>query len=129
MRARVGLALSVAGLLVAGGVIFAQHSPSLPDLQCTWNGSTLTPLQRPQPFSDRSAFTPEEAAEWVRGTPDRVRSRLSTPNDRQVQSDLDAASVEFENMPLDGLRTSLIVDPANGMLPPLLPRAQARIAE
>ena len=32
-------------------------------------------------------------------------------------------------MPLDGLRTSLIVDPANGMLPPLLPAAQARIAD
>jgi hypothetical protein len=32
-------------------------------------------------------------------------------------------------MPLDGLRTSLIVDPPNGMLPPLLPVAQARIAD
>jgi hypothetical protein len=32
-------------------------------------------------------------------------------------------------MPLDGLRTSLIVDPANGMLPPLLSAAQARIAD
>ena len=64
---------------------------------------------------------------WVRETPDRVRSRLPTPDDRQVQSDLDDTSVEFENMPLDGLRTSLIVDPENGILPPLLPVAQARI--
>jgi hypothetical protein len=31
-------------------------------------------------------------------------------------------------MPLDGLRTSLIIDPPDGMLPPLLPVAQARIA-
>ena len=31
-------------------------------------------------------------------------------------------------MHLDGLRTSLIVDPSNGMLPPLLPAAQARVA-
>jgi hypothetical protein len=30
-------------------------------------------------------------------------------------------------MPLDGLRTSLIVDPPNGMLPPLLPAAQQRV--
>jgi hypothetical protein len=31
-------------------------------------------------------------------------------------------------MPLDGLRTSLIVDPPDGMLPPLLPAAQERKA-
>jgi len=127
MRARVIL-LSIAALLVGGRAIVAQHS-SIPDLQGTWNGSTLTPFQRPQQFKDRSAFTPEEAAEWVQGTEARVRSRLPTPDDRQVQSDLDDAAVEFENMPLDGLRTSLIVDPENGMLPPLLPVAQARIAE
>jgi hypothetical protein len=127
MRARVVL-LSIAALLAAGRGAFAQPSSSPPDLEGTWNGSTLTPLQRPAQFRDRSAFTPEEAAEWVRATPDRVRSRLPTQDDRQVQSDLDDTSVEFENMPLDGLRTSLIVDPENGMLPPLLPVAQARVA-
>ncbi|MGH9140946.1 MAG: hypothetical protein ACRD3J_28535 [Thermoanaerobaculia bacterium] len=36
--------------------------------------------------------------------------------------------MEVENIRLDGLRTSLIVDPANGALPPLLPSAQARVA-
>jgi hypothetical protein len=46
-----------------------------------------------------------------------------------MQIDIDADSVEVENMPLDGLRTSLIVDPADGMLPPLLPAAKARIAD
>jgi len=97
-------------------------------VQGTWNGSTRTPLQRPQQFIDRSAFTPEEAAEYLRATPDRVRSRLPTVADRQVQIDLDDTFAEVERMPLDGLRTSLIVDPANGSLPPLLPVAQARIA-
>jgi hypothetical protein len=121
------LVLSIAALLAAGRAVIAQHS-AVPDLQGTWNGSTLTPLQRPQQFKDRAAFTPEEAAEWLRGTEDRVRSRLPTPEDRQVQSDLDETAAEFENMPLDGLRTSLIVDPPDGMLPPLLPVAQARIA-
>jgi hypothetical protein len=128
MRARVVLAFSIAVLLAAGRAVSARHPASLPDLQGTWNGSTLTPLQRPQPFRDRSAFTPEEAAEYVRATPDRIRSRLPTAADRQMQIDIDDTFVEVENMPLDGLRTSLIVDPANGMLPPLLPAAQARIA-
>lgn len=129
MRASVISAFSLAGLLVAGGAARAQRTASLPDLQGTWNGSTLTPLQRPQDFRDRSAFTPEEAADYVRATPARVRSRLPTSVDRQMQVDIDDTFVEIEKMPLDGLRTSLIVDPLSGMLPLLLPAAQARIAE
>jgi hypothetical protein len=84
MRARVVLAFSIAVLLAAGRAVFAQRSASLPDLQGTWNGSTLTPLERPQQFSDRSAFTPEEAAEYAHASPDRIRSRLPTPVDRQM---------------------------------------------
>ena len=129
MRARVVLAFSIVVLLAAGLAVFAQRSASLPDLQGTWNGSTLTPLERPQPFRDRSAFTPEEAAEYLRSFSDRIRGRLPTDVDRQMQIDIDADSVEVENMPLDGLRTSLIVDPANGILPLLLPVAQARKAD
>jgi hypothetical protein len=115
-------------LLAGGQAVLAQRPAPLPDLQGTWNGSTRTPLQRPQEFRDRSAFTPEEAAEYLRASPDRVRSRLPTPADRQMQIDIDDTFVEVEKMPLDGLRTSLIVDPPNGMLPPILPAAQARIA-
>lgn len=129
MRARLLTAVSLAAFLAGGRAVFAQSPASLPDLQGTWNGSTLTPLQRPQPFRDRSAFTPEEAAEYVRASPDRIRSRLPTAVDRLMQIDIDDTFVEVENMPLDGLRTSLIVDPPNGMLPPLLPVAQARIAD
>jgi hypothetical protein len=128
MRARVISAFSLAVLFAGGQAVLAEHPASRPDLQGTWNGSTRTPLQRPQQFIDRSAFTPEEAAEYLRATPDRVRGRLPTDADRQVQIDLDETYSEVERMPLDGLRTSLIVDPPNGMLPPLLPAAQARKA-
>ena len=128
MRARIIWALSLALLFVGGRAVLAQHPASRPDLQGTWNGSSRTPLQRPQQFRDRSAFTPEEAAEYLQATPDRIRSRLPTSDDRQVQSDLDGIFAEAESMPLDGLRTSLLVDPTNGMLPPLLPVAQARKA-
>ena len=129
MRSQLITGLSIAALLAGGPAVFAERSAAVPDLQGTWNGSTLTPLQRPLQFEDRSAFTPEEAAEYVRASPDRVRSRLPTAADRQLQTDLDGDFVEVENMPLDGLRTSLIVDPPNGMLPPLLPVAHARIAD
>lgn len=104
------------------------QEPRRPDLQGIWNGATLTPLQRPRELRDRAAFTPEEAAAYVRSTPDRVRARLPSLVDRQMQVDIDDTFVEVEAMPLDGLRTSLIIDPADGTLPPLVPAAQARLA-
>src|SRR5262245_6397750 len=128
MRARVIWAFSVAALLAGGPAALAQRSSSIPDLQGAWNGSTLTPLQRPEQFKERVTFTPEEAAEYVRGSSDRIRARLPTSADRQMQIDIDDTFVEVEQMPLDGLRTSRIVDPPDGMLPALLPAAKARIA-
>jgi hypothetical protein len=124
-----GLAVSV-GVLSAGPQTShtGRPTPSRPNLEGTWNASTLTPLQRPAAFRDKAAFTPQEAAEYVRTTPDRVRSRLPTLADRLTQVDLDDTFVETEAYKLDGLRTSLVVDPANGLLPPLLPEAVARIA-
>jgi hypothetical protein len=119
------LALAFLGSTTAG----AQRGRTThPDFQGIWSGGTMTPLQRPEAFAHKSAFTPEEAAEWVRRAPDRLASRLPSDTDRLFQSDLDDTYVEFEAMPLDGLRTSLIVDPPDGVLPPLLPQAQARIA-
>ena len=88
----------------------------------------MTPLQRPDGFKDKRTFTPAEAAAWVKHASDRIASRLPSDTDRLFQPDIDDTYVEFEAMPLDGLRTSLIVDPADGMLPPLLPHAQARVA-
>jgi len=129
MGARVVVLVSIGVLVAAGGAVLAERSASPPDLEGIWNGSTLTPLQRPHPFRNRSTFTPEEAAEYVRATSERVRSRLPTEVDRQMQIDIEADSVEVEHMPLDGLRTSLIVDPPDGMLPRLLPAAKARIAD
>jgi hypothetical protein len=106
----------------------SRQTPARPNLEGTWNASTLTPLQRPPAFRDKAAFSPEEAAEYVRATPDRVRSRLPSAADRLTQVDVDDTYVETEAYTLDGLRTSLIVEPATGMLPPLVPAALARIA-
>lgn len=115
--------------LLAGPRAFAQRAaPARPNLEGTWNAATLTPLQRPQEFKDKAIFTPEEAAEYVRTAPERVLKKLPSAADRLTQADVDEAFVETEAYKLDGLRTSLIVDPANGMLPPLLPAAKARIA-
>jgi hypothetical protein len=109
--------------------VAAQDRAALPaDLQGFWSAGTLTPLQRPPDFAHKAEFTPEEAAEYVRTRAERIRSRLPTDHDRIQQTDIDADAVEEEEMPLAALRTSLIVDPPNGMLPPMVPAADARIA-
>jgi hypothetical protein len=128
MPRRTMYATAVAIVVVHAFVYAQRHPPAHPDLQGTWNGGTLTPLQRPAEFRDRSAFTPEEAAEYERTSPERTRARLPTADDRLTQSDVDLDYVESEAIRLDGLRTSLIVDPPNGALPPALPSAQARAA-
>ena len=95
-------ALSIALIVAAQGAVRAQRpAPQRPDLQGTWNASTLTPLQRPAAFKDRAAFTPEEAAEWVRSSPDRVRARLPGDDDRLFQADIDESFVETEAIKLD----------------------------
>ena len=121
MRVRLIWAGAIAGLVLGTGAVRAQRSapPSRPDLQGTWNGSTRTPLQRPPKFEHKAAFTPEEAAEYVRGYEDRVRARLPSSADRLTQADVDDTYVETEAMKLDGLRTSLIVDPPDGHFPPM----------
>lgn len=128
MRLPTACGICVALFVLNRPVQAQRHPPSHPDLQGTWNGATLTPLQRPAEFKDRAAFTPEEAAEYERTSPERTRSRLPTPEDRLTQSDVDGDYVELDAIRLDGLRTSLIVAPADGILPPLLPSAQARAA-
>jgi hypothetical protein len=128
MVTRVACVVALTFFISAAPIRAQRDRPSHPDLQGTWTGATLTPLQRPPEFKDKAAFTPEEAAEYYRTAADRIRSRLATAEDRLTQADVDDTYVETEVLKLDGLRTSLIIDPPNGMLPPLLPAAQARIA-
>jgi hypothetical protein len=127
MRPSVICVLAVA-LVVAHTSLHAQRKASpRPDLEGTWNGATLTPLQRPNEFEGKAAFTPEEAAEFRRTASDRARAKLPTEADRLTQADVDEAFVELEVFKLDGLRTSLIVDPPAGRLPSLLPAARERL--
>ncbi len=128
MPPRFACAVTLAFVLSYGSVRAQHNQPPSHDLQGIWNGATLTPLQRPPEFKDAATFTPEQAAEYERTSADRIRNRLPTPADRLTQADVDDTYVESEVIKVDRLRTSLIVDPPNGMLPPLLPAAQARVA-
>jgi len=97
-----------------------------PDLQGRWSNATLTPLQRPAELGDKAFFTPEEARAYV-------EERLVSGNaDLRIEEDREAGEVgSYNNAWTDRgtdivptLRTSLIVEPANGRVPPFTPEAQ-----
>jgi hypothetical protein len=94
-----------------------------PDLQGIWTDETTTPLQRPARYANQEAFSEAERAEL-----DRVRSevlgrerRAERGTERDVSGSYNNVFVSFKRT---GARTSLIVDPPNGRIPPLTPEAQ-----
>lgn len=123
--------LFAAGLLVllmspalraAPDAAFSRTTPwGDPDLQGIWSYASLTPLQRPERLGEKAFYTPEEAA--------AINTRtLREPEDQP--EDVGTYNVEwFDRGQVSAdLRTSLIVDPADGRLP-LRPEAEEQLAQ
>jgi hypothetical protein len=94
-----------------------------PDLQGIWTVESDTPLQRPAKFANQEFFTEAQREEL-----DKERSAL-LGRDRRVErgTELDVAgayNAVFMSKKQTGTRTSLIVDPPNGRLPPATPAAE-----
>jgi hypothetical protein len=94
-----------------------------PDLQGLWTDETDTPLQRSPKFGTQEFFTEAERAEL-----DQQRSQMKGRDERAERgTTADVAGAyndEFTPKKRTGLRTSRIVDPPNGRLPPQTPEAQ-----
>src|SRR5260370_24167537 len=98
-----------------------------PDLQAIWTDESDTPLQRSPKYANQEFFTEVQRAEL-----DKERAAL-LGRDRRVErgTELDVAgayNAQFMSVKHTGARTSLIVDPPNGRMPPLTPEAQKRAA-
>ena len=100
-----------------------------PNLQGIWDLHTITRLERSDEFAGREFLTPEEASALEQ------RARLETTDEARqedVDRDLGQAYNDFwwdrATTVVPTLRTSLIVDPPDGKVPPLTPDAQARAA-
>jgi hypothetical protein len=100
-----------------------------PDLQGFWSNSTITPLERPKNVT-KEFFTQEEALE--------VAKKAAAADEEQTEPGTVAdVHYDFTQFGLDrsqgamalNLRTSLIVDPPDGRLPPLSAEGQRRAAE
>ncbi|HTC79772.1 MAG TPA: hypothetical protein VK657_14250, partial [Terriglobales bacterium] len=98
-----------------------------PDLQGIWTDETDTPLQRSPKFADQEFFTEAQRAEL-----DQQRSTMMGRErraERGTVADVAGAYNDvFTPKKRTGARTSRIVDPPNGRLPPLTPEAQKSAA-
>jgi hypothetical protein len=94
-----------------------------PDLQGIWTDEANTPLQRPAKYANQEFFTEAQRAEL-----DKARSALlgrDKRGGRGTELDVSGAyNAEFSSVRRTGVRTSMIVDPANGRIPSLTPEAQ-----
>ena len=111
---------------------------SASDLQGVWDCRSITPLQRPEELADKEFLTEEEAANREQETIDREERLLNRPARRteagaSVDRGEDGALGAYNDFWLDRgtttigtRRTSLIVDPPNGRIPPVTPEAEKR---
>jgi hypothetical protein len=99
-----------------------------PDLEGVWTNPTLTPLERPAELAGKEFLTEQEAADYVKRLLQQVNSDR---RDGGADTDVGRSYNEFWRDRGNGLvadrRTSLIIDPPDGRIPPLTPEAQKRV--
>jgi len=116
---------ALSGLIFHASQLLAQHSdPSArnefdqPNMQGFWSFASVTPLQRPESQADKEFMTRQEATEFEQGIVSAREARFEREPDG-----LDIGYNDFWDEWGDGvgdnLRTSIIVSPANGRIPPL----------
>src|SRR5262245_8287656 len=119
--------VSAAFILAVAGVAVSAEAPwspprtpdGHPDLQGYWYFGAATPLERPQEFAGKAVLTTEEAAAFEKRTDERRGDTLAV----HAPEWLDYG----KHLGADR-RTSLIIDPPDGRVPPLTPAARARVA-
>jgi hypothetical protein len=111
----------------------------VPDLQGTWDFRTVTPMERPPELAGKATLTAQEAADYERRINEQRNADAHhdttarrTINGTDETEDVALAYNQFwwdrGTKVIGTRRTSLIVDPPDGRIPPLTPEAQKRLA-
>jgi hypothetical protein len=107
-----------------------------PDLQGIWTNVTLTPMQRPAEFGNKKTLTDAEASAYEKK--DLEVNNIDNPEAPLLARAGSAETGGYNNLfidrgshlaRVDGVkRTSLIIDPPDGKIPPLTAAARERNA-
>ncbi len=136
------LTLASAALLAAPAFAGDYRVPRLPDgapdLQGVWTNATATPVERAPELGDRRAFTEQEAAAISKAAIAQVEADAapSDPN-KKIEATTSLPPVGNYNlfwtdrgMTVANIggewRTSMIIEPSNGRIPPLTAAGQQR---
>jgi hypothetical protein len=93
-----------------------------PNFEGDWVNNTFTPLERPEELKDKAFFTAEEARAWAERS---IARQKAQPADNIHYDDFIWMN-EATLRSVTGSRTSIVVEPANGRLPPMNAEAQKR---
>jgi hypothetical protein len=97
-----------------------------PDLQGVWDFRVVTPMERPTELAGKQILTEAEAAKF------EEQASVRNNRDRNVPAgnvgDYNEFWYDRGKKLTDSKRTSLVVDPPDGKIPPLTPEAQRRQA-
>lgn len=100
-----------------------------PDLQGIWTNATLTPLERPAELAGKQFFTEPEAVEYEKQVLQKTnKDRRDGGAEADVGRAYNDAWWDIGTKIVSTRRTSLVIDPPDGKIPPLTPEAQARQA-
>jgi hypothetical protein len=116
----VGQSTAVAAKPKVGTYTPPRTADGQPDLQGIWNNGTVTRLERPADLGDKVSFTPEEATQYEKDIVAKTnRDQRQKGTVQDVSNAYNDAWWDSGSKVTGTLRTSMIVDPPNGKLPPL----------
>ena len=96
-----------------------------PDLQGVWVNASVTPLERPAQFADKAVLSEQEAVEFEKLiNQGRDADRREAPGAADVGKAYNQFWYDFGTKVVGTRRTSLVIDPPNGLVPALTPAAQ-----
>ena len=98
-----------------------------PLLEGIWNSASLTPLERPASLGTKEFYTPAEAAAYEKKRVDEVnRDRRDGPAEVDVNRSYNELFYDRGTRLAPTRRTSMILDPPDGRIPPMTPEGRAR---